>query len=87
MSHTLKYPCRVEPGFLRISHIVGSDGLLPMSKSTWWKGVKEGRYPQPVKLSANVTAWRADDIWALMESLSDTTGPLALSLRQPEAEQ
>lgn len=35
---------------------------IPVSKSTWWKGVQEGRYPKPVKLSPRVTCWRESDI-------------------------
>jgi prophage regulatory protein len=35
---------------------------IPVSKSTWWKGVKEGQYPKPVKLSPRVTCWRESDI-------------------------
>jgi len=29
-----------------------------MSKSTWWAGVKSGRYPKPVKLGPRITSWR-----------------------------
>ncbi|WMT73863.1 AlpA family phage regulatory protein [Bradyrhizobium sp. Ash2021] len=32
---------------------------LPVSKSTWWQGVKDGRFPRPVKLGAKTTAWRS----------------------------
>jgi prophage regulatory protein len=31
--------------------------LFPVSKSTWWAGVKEGTYPQPVKLGARAVGW------------------------------
>lgn len=41
--------------------------LIPVSKSTWWAGVKSGRYPKPVKLGPRTTAWRESDIRALME--------------------
>lgn len=41
--------------------------LLPVSRSTWWKGVKEKRYPQPVKLGKRITCWRLDDIIALAD--------------------
>ncbi|WP_454781684.1 helix-turn-helix transcriptional regulator [Legionella sp. WA2022007384] len=33
-----------------------------MSKSTWWAGVKSGRFPQPVKLGPRTIAWRVKDI-------------------------
>jgi len=41
--------------------------VVPVSKSTWWAGVKAGRYPQPVKyLGPRTTAWKSDDIDALV---------------------
>ena len=59
-------------GFLRLSQIIGTDEgppIIPVSKSSWWAGVKSGRYPKPVKLGARTTAWRAEDIRALIESM------------------
>jgi prophage regulatory protein len=43
-----------ETGYVRLSQIVPS--IIPVSKSTWWGGVKTGRYPHAVKLSARCTA-------------------------------
>lgn len=37
-----------------------------VGRSTWWAGVKAGRYPKPVKLSERVTCWKAEDIHALI---------------------
>lgn len=45
--------------FLRINQVLE---LIPVSKSTWWAGVKSGKYPKQVKLSKNITAWRFIDI-------------------------
>lgn len=64
-----------ETGFLRLSQIVGNPkadppvpAIIPVSKSTWWQGVKDGRYPQPVRsLGKRITVWRAEDIRALVE--------------------
>lgn len=61
-----------ETGLLRINQIVGdpSNGIppiLPISKSTWWNGVRSGRFPQPVKLGPRTTAWRAVDIRRIAE--------------------
>lgn len=42
---------------------------VPVSRSGWWAGVRDGRYPQPVRLSARCVAWRASDIRDLIESL------------------
>jgi prophage regulatory protein len=42
---------------------------LPMSPTTWWRGVKEGRYPASVKLGPRTTCWRSSDIEKLIKSL------------------
>lgn len=69
-----------DTGFLRLVQILGDKAsrkktiteshpaLIPVCASTWWKGVKSGRYPQPVKLSPGVTVWRVEDIRALIGS-------------------
>ena len=36
--------------------------LFPISRAGWYKGVKEGVYPAPVKLSERVSAWPVDAI-------------------------
>lgn len=41
-------------------------GLIPVSHATWWRGIKDGRFPKPVKLGTRVTAWRVEDIRALI---------------------
>jgi predicted DNA-binding transcriptional regulator AlpA len=53
-------------GFVRLPHILAPLGPIPVSKSTWWAGIKDGRYPQPVKLGPRITAWRVEDIRALI---------------------
>lgn len=62
-----------ETGFLRLPSIIGDDNatppvpaLIPVRKSTWWAGVKSGRFPKPVKLGLRVTVWRVEDIRALI---------------------
>lgn len=54
-----------ETGFLRLPEVLR---FYPVSKSTWWAGVKSGRYPKGVKLGERVTAWRIEDIRALIEN-------------------
>ncbi|WP_461060331.1 helix-turn-helix transcriptional regulator [Silanimonas algicola] len=65
-------------GFLRLPQILGSaatrrkDGyppLIPVSKATWWEGVRSGRFPKPVKLGPNTSAWRVEDIRTLIQQL------------------
>jgi len=40
--------------------------LIPISRSAWYLGIAEGRFPQPVKLGKRAVAWRATDIQALL---------------------
>ncbi len=42
---------------------------IPVSKSTWWAGVKSGRYPPGIKISNKCTAWRVKDILKLAQGL------------------
>jgi predicted DNA-binding transcriptional regulator AlpA len=52
---------------VRLRAIIAPVGPIPVSKSTWWAGVKSGRFPTPVKIGPRITAWRAEDIHALIE--------------------
>ena len=60
-----------ETGFLRLPQIIGDPKtglppIIPVKKTCWWAGVKSGRFPKPVKLGPRVTAWRVEDIRALI---------------------
>lgn len=67
----LSKPHFPETGLVRLSAILAPDGPIPVSKSSWWAGVRSGRYPQPVKLGPRTTAWKAEDIRALFEGKID----------------
>jgi len=59
-------------GLMRLSQIVGNKKqgippIIPVSKSSWWAGVKSGKYPQPVKLGERTTCWKLADIMALID--------------------
>jgi len=59
-----------EDGFLRLRQIIGNKdapAIIPVSRSTWLAGVREGRFPKSVKLGKRTTAWRIRDIRALIE--------------------
>lgn len=62
--------------YLRIWQIIGDPKanppvppLIPVSRSTWLKRVKNGDYPQPYKISPRCVAWRVRDIIALLENM------------------
>ncbi len=55
-------------GYVRLSTVLE---FFPVSKSTWWNGVKAGIYPQPYKLGERMTAWKAEDIWNLISEVEN----------------
>lgn len=62
-----------EVGFVRLKQILGDPNasppippIIPVSKSTWWEGIKKGRFPKPVKLGPRTTVWRVEDILELI---------------------
>ena len=69
-------------GFVRLPACVGR--VIPLGKTCWWEGVRSGRFPKPVKLSARCTAWRAEDIRQLIKNpLGWASEPELTRSRQP----
>ena len=65
------------PRLLWLKQIVGDpksdppiEPIIPISKSSWWAGVKSGLYPKAIKLGANTTVWREDEVRALVDRIS-----------------
>jgi prophage regulatory protein len=65
-------------GFLRLAQILGDSKanppiipLIPVRKSTWWAGVKTGRFPAPIKIGPRISAWKAEDIRRLIDSIGE----------------
>ena len=68
-------------GYLRLKQIIGDRKANPpvppiirVCSSTWWTGVKEGRFPQPTKLGPRTTVWRVSDIYELIYGRGGNTG-------------
>jgi len=57
-----------DTGFVRLHQILT---VIPIGKSSWWDGVKKGRFPKPIKLSERCTAWKVEDIKNLIKQLSE----------------
>ena len=61
-----------QTGFLRLKQIIGDKkkrpppALIPISRSSWWQGIRKGIYPKGVKLGSRATAWNVEDIRALI---------------------
>lgn len=43
---------------------------IPVSKSSWFAGIQQGRYPRGHSLSARTTVWRSDDIDQLIADVT-----------------
>ena len=52
-------------GLVRLATILA---VIQVSKSTWWEGVRDGRFPKPIKLGPRITVWRAEEIWDLIHN-------------------
>jgi len=59
-------PLLPDTGFVRLPQILS---LIPISRSAWWAGVREGKFPKGIKLGSKTTVWRAEDIRALIDLL------------------
>ena len=64
--------------YARLSQIIGNPKkdpplppIIPVSRSTWWDGVKSGRFPRPVKLGPRITVWRVEDIRRLIQTVEN----------------
>jgi predicted DNA-binding transcriptional regulator AlpA len=52
-------------GYLRLHTILGTKempAIIPVSRSTWYAGIKKGIYPRPYRLSARISVWKVEDI-------------------------
>lgn len=56
--------------FLRLPEVLA---IIPVSRATWYEGIKKGRFPAPVKLGPRVSLWRRSDIEKLVASISAST--------------
>jgi prophage regulatory protein len=43
-------------------------GLLPVSKNTIWRWVRENKFPQPIKLGERTTVWNIEEVNEFIKS-------------------
>jgi prophage regulatory protein len=70
---TTPAPQLPETGFLRLNQIIGDDThppIIPVGKTTWYAGIKAGKFPKPIRLGLRTSAYRVEDIRALVESIA-----------------
>ena len=66
-------PILPSTGFLRLNQVLQ---FVPIGKTAWYNGVKEGRFPKPIQLSARTAVYRAQDIADLIERISQGQGAI-----------
>jgi len=63
-----------ETGFIKLETVVGNPkkgipALIPIGRTSWYRGVRDGRYPKPVRLGPRTSAYQVSSIRALIASL------------------
>lgn len=58
-------------GFVKVMQVLDH---IPVGRTTWWSGVKSGRFPAGIKIGPNTTVWKAEDIHALIARLAKEGG-------------
>jgi len=78
---------------LRLYQIIGNPNsnppiqpVIPISRATWWRGVKDGQFPSPVKLGTRAIFWRQSDILKLLNAQTFTKEKQVPRLEQLEKE-
>jgi predicted DNA-binding transcriptional regulator AlpA len=54
-------------GFVRLPVVLK---VLGIGKTTLWQGIRDGRIPKPVKIGSRITAWKVEDIRALIATIA-----------------
>lgn len=68
MRHNIETITLPSTGYIRLPDILK---VIPVCRSVWYRGIKEGRYPQGIQISERCVAWRAEDIHALIAKLNN----------------
>lgn len=71
LEHILLHWSNMDIRYLRVYQILGCrkrgiDPIIPVSRSTWWAGVKSGRFPKGRLLGPRTRVWDAAEIRALV---------------------
>lgn len=69
-----------DTSLLRLAQIIAPDGPINISASSWWNGVKDGRFPRPLKLGPRTTVWSGA---ALNEAIRRLAGDDTVGTENP----
>lgn len=59
-------------GFVRLRQIIGPDGPLPVSRSSFYAGIKAHRYPAPRKCGS-MSLWSVTELRACLARLEGSS--------------
>jgi prophage regulatory protein len=57
-----------DEALIRLSTVLA---VFPIGETTWWNGIKAGRYPRPIRISTRVNAWTVGSIRKLLASVAE----------------
>lgn len=57
-----------QEGFVRLPQVLH---VLGIGKTTFWEGIKTGRFPAPVKLGPRTSVWKVEDIRNLINRIAE----------------
>lgn len=55
----------VREALLRLHQVLE---IIPVSRSTWYNGIEDGRFPKPIKFGKRIACWKKSEILALAEN-------------------
>lgn len=58
-------------GFVRLSRVIGPNGLIPVCRATWYEWIESGRVPAPTKIGPRCVAYRAETLREIIDRLSE----------------
>jgi len=57
-----------QEGFVRLPQVLH---VLGIGKTTFWEGIKTGRFPAPIKLGPRTSVWKVEDIRSLISRIAE----------------
>ena len=57
-----------QEGFARLPQVLH---VLGIGKTTFWEGIKTGRFPAPIKLGPRMSVWKVEDIRNLISRIAE----------------
>jgi predicted DNA-binding transcriptional regulator AlpA len=58
---------KASDALVRIGRIVGPNGLIPVSRTSFYQGIRDGIYPKAVRLGKRTSVWRMSELMRVIE--------------------